>query len=137
MEESKENNHLLRLSVVSPASSLFEGEVHGVSIPSYDGLIGVLPKHAPVMGMLGYGILSFMDGGNHVELAIDGGFYEIVNNRVTILANSAEDIHKVNSAFLKEQYEKYLTTVAVGDEAIKEKNETLQGLRNRLKYVSR
>ena len=66
----------LQLQVVTPERQLVNEPVTAVEIPGRDGYLGILPDHAPLLGQLGAGVLSFssssVNNGDHV-LAVDGG----------------------------------------------------------------
>ena len=73
----------LRVSVISPEKSLYEGEANAVVAPAYDGEVGILTGHAPMMTLLGKGTLS-LDGGAK-KFTIEGGFLQVVNNQVRVV----------------------------------------------------
>ena len=81
--------------VVTPERTLIDESVDFVSIPMYDGELGVLPGRAPLIGRLGPGELRTRRGNEVHHYFIDGGFAQINHNVVTILtprAQKAEDI---------------------------------------------
>jgi F-type H+-transporting ATPase subunit epsilon len=67
-----------------------EQEVDELIVPGIVGELGVLPMHAPLLTMIQPGILRIVKGGEEVAIAITGGFIEVRQNRVTILADAAE-----------------------------------------------
>jgi F-type H+-transporting ATPase subunit epsilon len=76
---------------VATAERLFVDEqVTGAEIPGKDGYMGILPGHAPLLSALGAGALSYTSGGGEQVLAIDGGFVEVFDNHVRVLADYAE-----------------------------------------------
>jgi len=80
---------MLKVSVISPESVLFEGEVSSVVAPAYDGEVGILTNHAPMMTLLGTGSLRL--GGNSADkrFNIEGGFLQVVDNNVRIVTEKA------------------------------------------------
>jgi F-type H+-transporting ATPase subunit epsilon len=90
----------LQLQVVTPERQLVNEPVTAVEIPGRDGYLGILPDHAPLLGQLGAGVLSFssssVNNGDHV-LAVDGGFIEVMDNHVRVLAEHAEFGHDINA----------------------------------------
>ncbi len=80
----------LQLDIVTAEGRIFEGEVDSVTAPGAEGQLTVLPSHAPLITSLAAGELKTVDGGAESYLALLGGFLEVNNNRVTILANAAE-----------------------------------------------
>ena len=85
----------LELEVATPERALVRQNVTEVQIPGKDGNLGILPGHAALLGQLGAGTLSYVVGGQAHYLAIDGGFLEVLDDHVRVLADSAvkaEDI---------------------------------------------
>lgn len=80
----------IHLSVVTPERSLLDESVDEVVLPGRNGYLGVLPGHAPLFSELATGIVSYTASGNRRELALSGGFVEVIDNQVRILADVAE-----------------------------------------------
>ena len=74
---------VLHVSVISPESSLYEGDATSVVAPAFDGEVGILTGHAPMMTLLGKGELR-IDGGAK-KFAIEGGFLQVVGNQVRVV----------------------------------------------------
>jgi F-type H+-transporting ATPase subunit epsilon len=79
-----------------------EQEVDELIVPGVAGELGVLPLHAPLLTMIQPGVLRVVKGGEEVAMAITGGFIEVRDNRVTILADSAERGEEVDVARAEE-----------------------------------
>lgn len=75
---------MLKVSVISPESSLYEGEATSVVAPAFDGEVGILTGHAPMMTLLGKGTLR-IEGGNAKTFAIEGGFLQVVQDQVRVV----------------------------------------------------
>jgi F-type H+-transporting ATPase subunit epsilon len=88
----------LHLEIVTSERTVFEGDVDMVTVPGGDGEMGVLPNHAPVLSTLKPGELRVKQNGDTLEFAIGGGFIDIHNNRVIILADSAERAEEIDTA---------------------------------------
>lgn len=80
---------MLKVSVISPESVLFEGEASSVVAPAYDGEIGILENHAPLMTLLGTGSLRLGSAGADKRFNIEGGFLQVVENNVRIVTEKA------------------------------------------------
>ena len=80
----------LDLEVVTPERELVHEQVDEVQVPGKDGYIGVLPGHAALLGELGIGELSYNAGGRPHYLAVHGGFLEIRDDHVRVLADASE-----------------------------------------------
>jgi F-type H+-transporting ATPase subunit epsilon len=79
----------LRVSVITPEATLFEGEADQVVAPAYDGSLGILRGHAPLMALLGTGTLRIDRGGSSQRFTVSGGFLQVVDDTVTVLSESA------------------------------------------------
>jgi len=83
--------HPFDIEVVAVDRKVYAGQAESVTIPGADGYFGVLSGHAPLIASLGVGILTITPPGNPpVLLAVSGGFAEVTQNHVTILAETAE-----------------------------------------------
>ncbi len=79
---------MLNVSVISPESVLFQGETDSVVAPAYDGEVGILTGHAPLMALLGDGQLR-LGGGAGPRFQVSGGFMQVLNNDVRIVTEKA------------------------------------------------
>ena len=76
----------LRIAVISPTDVGFEGSGESVVVPAYDGLMGILYGHAPMMTLLGTGDVTVRDGSVTHHVPVSGGFLQVVDNQVSVLA---------------------------------------------------
>jgi F-type H+-transporting ATPase subunit epsilon len=81
---------MLTVSVISPEKVLFEGTVNSLVAPAFDGEVGILPKHAPMMTLLGKGELRLGENGSAGRFTISGGFLQVVNDNVRVVTERAE-----------------------------------------------
>ena len=81
---------MLKVSVISPERTLFEGEAASVVAPAFDGEVGILPNHAPFMTLLGEGTLTVRSAGGTRRFAVRGGFLQVVDNRVRVVAEHVQ-----------------------------------------------
>ncbi len=79
----------MRCVLLSPERALFDGEVTGVQLPAHDGGMGILPKHAPMIGRLGDGFLQLKTPGKDETFLVFDGFYRISGDVVTVLCADA------------------------------------------------
>jgi len=79
----------MHVSVISAERSVFDGEAGAVVAPAYDGLVGILPHHAPFMTLLGEGIVNISQSGGDVRLQVAGGFLQVASNVVRVVARRA------------------------------------------------
>lgn len=80
---------VLKVSVISPERMLYEGSARGVIAPAFDGEIGILPMHAPLMTLLGKGILRVDTVQGEQRFTVDGGFLQVVDNQVRVVTEQA------------------------------------------------
>jgi F-type H+-transporting ATPase subunit epsilon len=80
----------LHLEIVTPERRAFEGDVDEVIVPGSEGEMGILPHHAPLISLLGHGVLRLKVGGTEQEFAIFGGFLQVRPDRVVVLAETAD-----------------------------------------------
>ncbi|HEX7491712.1 MAG TPA: F0F1 ATP synthase subunit epsilon [Candidatus Limnocylindrales bacterium] len=80
----------LHLEIVTPERRAFEGDVDEVIVPGSEGELGILPHHAPLISLLGAGVLRFRTGTEEREFAIFGGFLQVRPDRVVVMAETAD-----------------------------------------------
>jgi F-type H+-transporting ATPase subunit epsilon len=81
----------IRLEIVTPESAVLNEEVDEVVAPGALGQFGVLPGHTTLLAELGPGALTYVQGGQSKSLKVTGGFAEVREDHVTILADGVED----------------------------------------------
>jgi len=82
---------MLTVSVISPERVLFEGTVDSLVAPAFDGEVGILPQHAPMMTLLGKGELRLGADGGAGRFLIEGGFLQVLNDAVRVVTESASE----------------------------------------------
>ena len=80
----------LKVSVISPERVLYEGDANGLVAPAFDGEVGILPNHAPFMTLVGEGTLVVRRGESSIRFLIRGGFLQVVDNRVRVVAEHVQ-----------------------------------------------
>ncbi|MHB9093859.1 MAG: F0F1 ATP synthase subunit epsilon [Eubacteriales bacterium] len=80
----------ITVEIVTPERVVFSEQVDFVVVPGIEGYLGVLPMHAPIVSGLNVGILKVITGGKETKLATSGGFMEVNNDKVVVLAETAE-----------------------------------------------
>lgn len=81
----------MELEILTPERKLFSGEVYGVQLPGITGLFELLQNHAPLLSALGNGKIKILKdkAGSTVSYSIQGGFAEVLNNKVAVLVEGA------------------------------------------------
>jgi len=74
------------VTVIGPEASVFQGEADVVIAPAFDGEVGILKNHAPLMTLLGKGRLTVKQGTTERRFTVQGGFLQVVSNRVRVVA---------------------------------------------------
>jgi F-type H+-transporting ATPase subunit epsilon len=101
----------LHLEIVTPERRAFEGDVDEVIVPGAEGVLGILPHHAPLVSLLGHGVLRLKRGTEEEEFAIFGGFLQVRPDRVVVLAETADlasDIDVVRAERARREAERAL-----------------------------
>jgi len=102
-----------QLEIVTPEKKVVDAAAEEVQIPGKNGYIGILPGHAPLITELSVGEITFRENSTEQRLAVAWGFAEILPNKVTILAETAErpsDIDVDRARKAKERAEQRLTS---------------------------
>ena len=105
----------LQLEVVTPDKQVVSQAVDYVSAPGVEGEFGVLPNHVNLLSALAVGALRFNAGGASRYVFISGGFADVSDNKVTVLAEAAEpagDIDQARAQAARERAEKRLADKA-------------------------
>jgi F-type H+-transporting ATPase subunit epsilon len=132
VDEAVSGPRHLTVVVVSPARPIFEGDAHWVTLPAWDrvggtegmfrwsygaapqerltvGLLGIWPRHAPIVAALGSGLLRIgLEGGKVARFAVRGGFLKVGDDKVTILVDQAVAEADVNEAEAKRELDETL-----------------------------
>ena len=97
-------NNKINFDFVSPEASIVSSEVDMVLIPGIDGDAGILPDHAPFMTTLRQGIVEVtFEQGNVKKYLVEGGFADITQDKMTILAETSLNLSDSDSKVLKSE----------------------------------
>jgi F-type H+-transporting ATPase subunit epsilon len=103
---------MLQLEIVTPERLVVRDLAESILIPGKRGYLGILPGHAPLITELGVGYISYRHAGKSFHLAVAWGFAEVLPEKVTILAETAEraeDIDVERARRAREQAQQKLT----------------------------
>ncbi|GAA1261359.1 F0F1 ATP synthase subunit epsilon [Sphaerisporangium rubeum] len=108
----------LRIGVVSPEREIWAGEADMVIAKTVDGEIGIMPNHAPVLGVLVEGgVLRVKRGeAGDIVAAVHGGFISVADNDVSVLAETAELGSEVDVAAARDALQRALASVEADGE---------------------
>ena len=88
----------IQLEIVTPERLVVKATVDDVQIPGSTGYLGILPGHAPLITALGVGEISYRSGAETKRLSVAWGFAEVLPDKVTILAETAERSDEIDVA---------------------------------------
>ena len=88
----------IQLDVITPERSVLSEAVDFVSVPGLGGELGILPGHTPLISQLQTGVLTYTQGALTEHLLVSGGFVEVNNDRVSVLADMAERPEEIDPA---------------------------------------
>lgn len=102
----------LQLDVVTPERRVLSEAVDAATIPGLNGELGILPGHTPLISQLKTGVLSYTRDGKTSQLHVSGGFVEVRDDRVSVLAEIAERPEEIDASqarSTRERVEKQLS----------------------------
>jgi F-type H+-transporting ATPase subunit epsilon len=102
----------IQLEVVTPERRVLSEAVEMVTVPGLGGELGILPGHTPLISQLQTGVLSYTQGGTTHRLHVSGGFVEVNEDKVSVLAEVAERPEEIDAArarLARERLEKALS----------------------------
>jgi F-type H+-transporting ATPase subunit epsilon len=83
---------VLKVSVISPEAVLFEGDAESVVAPAYDGEVGILTGHAPMVTLLGRGAVRVGGGSATRRFQVEGGFLQVADDQVRVVTERAAPV---------------------------------------------
>lgn len=86
----------IRCEIVSQDRTVFQGDVDMVLLPGMSGEMGILPKHAPVLTLLKYGVIKVRHQDGEELFAVSGGMAEVQPDIITVLADAAENVAEID-----------------------------------------
>ena len=119
---------MLDLSIVTPERSMVFEKVDQVDIPGIDGDMGILYDHAPILTSLRSGRLTYRNGKESVSMVVSTGYAEVADNRVIVLAETAEfldDVDQARARAAKAKAEETLKNPELSDEEFEEAQKKL------------
>jgi F-type H+-transporting ATPase subunit epsilon len=90
-------------SVITPERAMLEAEATFVAFPAHDGEVGILAHRAPLLFKMGAGELRVESPQGNQILFVDGGFAQMVENRLTLLTEVAKRIEEIKPADVERQ----------------------------------
>ena len=97
---------LLDVEIVTAEKTIFSGQASLILVPGIEGELGILSSHAPIITELDPGEVLIRNEQEELSLVLSGGFVEVFNDKVTILADAAERTNEINIEKAKEAIQK-------------------------------
>jgi len=88
----------IQLEVVTPERRVLSEPVDMVTVPGFGGELGILPGHTPLISQLQTGVLTYVQEGKSHQLHVSGGFVEVRDDHVSVLADVAELPEEIDAA---------------------------------------
>src|SRR5436189_3648179 len=119
----------LQLDVVTPERRVLSESVNAVTVPGRGGEMQILPGHAALISELQTGVLAYTKDGTTSQLHVSGGFVEVNDDRVAVLAEIAERPEEIDAArarLAREHVEKQLTSWSGTEEDLEQARAKLE-----------
>ena len=129
----------LQLDVITPERRLLSEQADFVTLPGRGGELGILPGHTPLISELQTGLLSYTRGGQTLRLLVSGGFVEVNDDRVSVLADLAEFPEEIDAARARaerDEAERRLTAFTGPPEELAEVQARLERASTRLQLAA-
>ncbi len=107
-----------QLEIVTPEKKVVDTAAEEVQIPGKNGYLGILPGHAPLITELAVGEITFREHATEQHLAVAWGFAEVLPEKVTILAESAERPSEIDVERARKSKERAEQRLASGDTTV-------------------
>jgi F-type H+-transporting ATPase subunit epsilon len=123
-------NDTFHCSVITPERAVLEADATFVAFPAHDGEVGILPGRAPLLFKMGIGSLRVESPEGNREFFVDGGFAQMVENRLTLLTEQARPVAEIDRAAADRAREEARSLpAAAGDTEIAARQRVLQRAR--------
>src|SRR6478672_12263597 len=129
----------LQLEVVTPERRVLAEAVNSVTVPGRAGEMQILPGHAALIAELKTGVLTYNQSGTTLQLHVSGGFIEVSDNRVSVLAEIAERPDEIDTArarLAREHTEKQLSSWSGSEEDFEKARAKLERSMVRIQLAS-
>ena len=123
MADAPNNSQPLKLTVVTPEATVLDVSAQFVTVPLYDGELGISRGHAPLIGRLGFGELRIQDDEKSTKYYVDGGFVQVQDDVISVLTNRSLLTSELNAEAAEEQLQEALarTTSNAEEMAIRDR----------------
>lgn len=122
--------------VVTPERTELDVQCDSVKLPMYDGELGVLPGRAPMVGRLGYGLMTLNKGASQERWFVDGGFVQVTRDGVYVLTNRLIKPEQIDRQGAEEDLRKATEMVATTPETRAVRERAITQARGKLRISS-
>ena len=102
----------LKLEVITPERVALQDESTSVIVPGVDGELGIWPNHAPLLAGLKPGVISYKTASGTEKLVVSGGFVEVANNTISVIAPAAEKSTEIDFTRAEESKKRALELIS-------------------------
>ena len=127
----------LRCVIVTPETTVLDAPADFVALPLYDGELGVMQGHSPLVGRLGYGELRIRTGHDTSRFYVDGGFAQVADNVVSVLTNRSVPAEKIDKEAALERLATATRGTAAGPEQMAIRDRTIAQARAQLRVAQK
>ena len=127
----------MTVTVVTPEETVLETKSSSVVLPLFDGEVGILRGHAPMIGRLGFGEMRLTTPAGVTKLYVDGGFVQVADNVVNVMTGRAMPTAEINAVAAEEQIKATLLQSVSGEESIAARQRTLDQARAQLRLAKK
>jgi F-type H+-transporting ATPase subunit epsilon len=122
-------NDTFHCSVITPERAVLETDATFVAFPAHDGEVGILRNHAPLLYKLGVGVLRVETPEEKHAFFVDGGFAQMVENRLTLLTEQAKSVNEIDRAAAERSLDEARSLPAKGEAEIAARQRAVQRAR--------
>ena len=127
----------IQLIVVTPEATVVDTQTHFVALPFHDGELGIGLSHAPLIGRLGAGELRFEADGKVHRFFVNGGFVQVADNVVSVMADRAIPAAKLDAEDVRKSINRTMHKAVAGDDQIAQRAKELAQARAMLRIAER
>jgi F-type H+-transporting ATPase subunit epsilon len=127
---------LFHVSIITPERAVLEADASFVAFPAWDGEVGILHGRAPLLYKLGTGRLRVEAAGGEQVFYVDGGFAQMVDDRLTILTQQAKRRDEIDRAAAERALAAARDTPAPNEEAVAARQKAIERARAQLRVAS-
>jgi len=127
--------HRLHCSLITPESKVYEADADFVSVPAFDGEVGILPDRSPLVVQLGAGRMKVRADHDEQVWFVDAGFAQVIENRVVVLTQKALSIPDIDRVAAIQDLEQARNMPTTDEDAVRRRARAEASARARLRML--